>query len=100
MLRMMFPYTMGMFLSRIFKPVKVRGAFWICSLVMVLLFAVPYINDTQPFCWNGLFEAACIILVFPVLVWLGASGRSEEHTSELQSRQYLVCRLLLEKKKH
>src|SRR3712207_8356615 len=39
---------------------------------------------------------------------LGASGgveavitaRSEEHTSELQSRQYLVCRLLLEKKKN
>src|SRR5947209_12102043 len=29
----------------------------------------------------------------------GAGGRSEEHTSELQSRQYLVCRLLLEKKK-
>src|SRR3712207_8140673 len=29
----------------------------------------------------------------------GADPRSEEHTSELQSRQYLVCRLLLEKKK-
>src|SRR3712207_7572690 len=29
----------------------------------------------------------------------GGSARSEEHTSELQSRQYLVCRLLLEKKK-
>src|SRR5258707_11930664 len=29
----------------------------------------------------------------------GAGLRSEEHTSELQSRQYLVCRLLLEKKK-
>src|SRR3712207_8084806 len=28
----------------------------------------------------------------------GVVGRSEEHTSELQSRQYLVCRLLLEKK--
>src|SRR5258707_1514965 len=28
----------------------------------------------------------------------GGLGRSEEHTSELQSRQYLVCRLLLEKK--
>src|SRR3712207_8926820 len=28
----------------------------------------------------------------------GPSARSEEHTSELQSRQYLVCRLLLEKK--
>src|SRR3712207_7201027 len=48
-------------------------------------------------------------------VWLGSPGtcngslmrcgslfltRSEEHTSELQSRQYLVCRLLLEKKKY
>src|SRR3712207_7175102 len=30
---------------------------------------------------------------------LGNPPRSEEHTSELQSRQYLVCRLLLEKKK-
>src|SRR3712207_7592815 len=30
----------------------------------------------------------------------GSSCRSEEHTSELQSRQYLVCRLLLEKKKN
>src|SRR3712207_8122984 len=30
---------------------------------------------------------------------VGGRGRSEEHTSELQSRQYLVCRLLLEKKK-
>src|SRR3712207_8763594 len=31
--------------------------------------------------------------------WTGVRlGRSEEHTSELQSRQYLVCRLLLEKK--
>src|SRR3712207_7263543 len=30
----------------------------------------------------------------------GEQRRSEEHTSELQSRQYLVCRLLLEKKKN
>src|SRR3712207_6883062 len=31
-------------------------------------------------------------------VWYGPGGRSGEHTSELQSRQYLVCRLLLEQK--
>src|SRR3712207_7258990 len=34
-----------------------------------------------------------------VLALSSSPGRSEEHTSELQSRQYLVCRLLLEKKK-
>src|SRR3712207_8962505 len=38
--------------------------------------------------------------IFNIIVtWIGISLRSEEHTSELQSRQYLVCRLLLEKKK-
>src|SRR3712207_7034850 len=35
-----------------------------------------------------------------MLTQTGRSCRSEEHTSELQSRQYLVCRLLLEKKKN
>src|SRR3712207_7453529 len=34
------------------------------------------------------------------LTWARPARRSEEHTSELQSRQYLVCRLLLEKKKN
>src|SRR2546429_5306947 len=40
--------------------------------------------------------------LFAALLWhevLGAWKRSEEHTSELQSRLHLVCRLLLEKKK-
>src|SRR3712207_8018281 len=36
----------------------------------------------------------------PALLRREDDARSEEHTSELQSRQYLVCRLLLEKKKH
>src|SRR3712207_8444987 len=40
---------------------------------------------------NGMYLSAGNVLVNP--------NRSEEHTSELQSRQYLVCRLLLEKKK-
>src|SRR5258707_9281020 len=45
------------------------------------------------------FESVTI----PPHLWFrmgGLDARSEEHTSELQSRQYLVCRLLLEKKKN
>src|SRR3712207_7845211 len=38
--------------------------------------------------------------LYPLAVLEPSRGRSEEHTSELQSRQYLVCRLLLEKKKN
>src|SRR5690606_41044263 len=45
-------------------------------------------------------QPSMILLAVGVLIgsWM-ASGRSEEHTSELQSRENLVCRLLLEKKK-
>src|SRR3712207_8893547 len=43
---------------------------------------------------------AAVLLYFRADLWAIATGfvRSEEHTSELQSRQYLACRLLLEKK--
>src|SRR3712207_6892873 len=71
---------------------------------------VPHwlIRTSQP-CWEGgavhlLFaeEATGTALARarrPAGRARGSLGRSEEHTSELQSRQYLVCRLLLEKKK-
>src|SRR5256886_6336730 len=41
-----------------------------------------------------------LVGVAPEPVLTGLKGRSEEHTSELQSQSNLVCRLLLEKKKH
>ena len=69
-LRMLFPFSLGMLLSRKFKPFQMKGAFWICSIVLLILFCVPYIKvDTAPISLNGLFEAACIILIFPILVW-------------------------------
>ena len=83
-LRMLFPFSLGMLLSRNFKPVKVRGAFWICSIVLLILFCVPYIEGNSPICWNGLFEAICILFIFPVLVWLGASGKTtDKHSTQI-----------------
>src|SRR3712207_7434094 len=56
---------------------------------------------TTPVVVRRLVEAVIggTLLIQVTLAAPGASLRSEEHTSELQSRQYLVCRLLLEKKK-
>src|SRR3712207_7700528 len=49
---------------------------------------------------SGYHELLGVAALAPNDVWaVGSYVRSEEHTSELQSRQYLVCRLLLEKKK-
>src|SRR3712207_8869266 len=56
---------------------------------------------------SGATVAGALVRLFPVLRVVVRHAhrhlrrqRSEEHTSELQSRQYLVCRLLLEKKKN
>ena len=81
LLRMLFPFSLGMLLSRNFRPVKVRGAFWICAAVLLALFVVPYWEGTEPICWNGLYEAFCIIVVFPLLIILGASGNTTDKVS-------------------
>src|SRR3712207_8133580 len=49
---------------------------------------------------NNLQRVALLCAVVFALTAAAVAQRSEEHTSELQSRQYLVCRLLLEKKKN
>src|SRR3712207_9115408 len=55
------------------------------------------LSETQAYCraWSGAAGGRSAVQRFA-----GEVERSEEHTSELQSRQYLVCRLLLEKKKN
>src|SRR3712207_7490641 len=87
----LFPYT-TLFRSGC-APVHLRG--WVSECVF----------DEQPFTGVGK-DARVQIPGYAatdrrddVDVASSASTRSEEHTSELQSRQYLVCRLLLEKKK-
>ena len=60
---------------RTFKPRKVKGAFWICSLVLVALFAVPYIPFANGISLNSLYEFVCIACIFPALVWLGHAAQ-------------------------
>src|SRR3712207_8926489 len=66
--------------------------YWLIFLLSCPAIIFSFITSTAG---SGIREPrACLILMLH-RTWL----RSEEHTSELQSRQYLVCRLLLEKKK-
>src|SRR3712207_7231134 len=82
----LFPYTT---LFRSWRGGDVRAVYY-AVLAALVLWGVLALRLAQPI----------------VLLQIGANVagavfviRSEEHTSELQSRQYLVCRLLLEKKK-
>lgn len=81
LVRMFFPFTLGMLVQRHFRPLRVRGAFWMCAAVLLVLFHVPYLAPVAGINVNGLFEAACIILVFPALIWVAASGRTTDRFS-------------------
>lgn len=88
-LRMLCPFTIGMLMSRVFKPIKkVRGAFWICTIILLVIFHVPFIDGGTPMSLNGIFETACIICIFPIIVWIGASGTTTDNTSRR------ICRFL------
>ena len=77
-LRLLFAFPMGLLLSRVFRPVAVRGAFWICSLAIIGLLSVPYVGDGTAPWMNGLYDTVCVLVLFPLLVWLGASGRATD----------------------
>lgn len=81
MLRMLFPFSMGLLLSRNFKPFKVKGSFWLASSILIIIFAIPYIPSDGNICYNGILEAVCVTLIFPILVRLGASGSTADHKS-------------------
>ncbi|MBQ3187997.1 MAG: acyltransferase [Bacteroidaceae bacterium] len=80
-LRMLFPFSLGMLLSRNFKPVKIRGIFWLSSAALFLLFSVPFIPSVNNLCINGIYEIFCISVAFPLIVWLGASGCTSDKYS-------------------
>jgi len=77
-LRMLFSFSAGLLLSRVFKPVNVKGAFWIGGLSIVFLSAVPRIGGSEKLWMNGLYDTICVVLLFPLLVYLGASGKTTD----------------------
>src|SRR3712207_7887199 len=89
----LFPYTTLFRSAQIFTPVEVL--FLLRNHYQVLFLSSTFLLHTQAKEALAPKERCCSGTIVSV-----ASLRSEEHTSELQSRQYLVCRLLLEKKKN
>lgn len=67
--RMMFPFFAGLLLFRSSKLIRIPMAYTVCSLMLIGLFFLP------TFKYNGLYEAACIIIAFPVIVAAGAGGK-------------------------
>lgn len=83
-LRLLFSFSAGLLLFRLFKPGKIKGAFWICSLLVLALTVMPRIGGNDHLWANGLYETICVILLFPLIVYLGASGKTtDKYTTRL-----------------
>lgn len=87
-LRLLFSFSAGLLLSRVFKPVKVRGAFWIGAVAIVTVAAIPRIGGCEHLWMNGVYDAFCAVVLFPLLVYVGASGRT---TDRITTR---ICKFL------
>lgn len=81
MLRLLFSFSIGLLMSRNFTPLKVKGAFWICSLTIIILLSMPYVMGPGINSWNGLYDTICTIFIFPFLVYVGASGKTTDNAT-------------------
>ena len=98
LLRMMFPFTLGMLMARNFRQKsKVKGhktlftknIFWISIIILFALFSVPYFPKTSTISVNGIYELACIMIVFPLIVWIAASSDSAQSKFTLKLSKFL-----------
>jgi len=72
--RMMYPFFGGLLLYRVTKPTQIKNAFLWCSILVAAVLYMPRIGGAATLWLNGIYESVCIIFVFPLIVYLGASG--------------------------
>ncbi len=72
--RLLYPFFSGVLLFRIGKLIHIKGAFLVCSLLIIVVLAVPRIGGSEHLWMNGLYESFSIIVLFPLIVAIGAGG--------------------------
>jgi peptidoglycan/LPS O-acetylase OafA/YrhL len=72
--RVMYPFFAGLLMFRMSRLGKVKNAFVWCSLLLLIVLAMPRIGGSENLWMNGIYDAGIIILFFPFIVWMGASG--------------------------
>lgn len=78
--RLAYPFLSGLLLSRAGRFINVRGGFWWCSLILVVIFSIPCIGGEGNVA-NGIYNAACILFIFPAVVAMGAGSKIQGEKS-------------------
>ena len=72
--RLLYPFFAGVLLSRIGKLIRVKNAFWWSSLLIIVALCIPRIGDEHHVWMNGIYDAVAVIIIFPIIVSIGAGG--------------------------
>lgn len=86
--RLLYPFFMGLLISRVHRLITVRGGFWWCSGLVALLLVMPRVGTGEMSWMNGIYEAVSILILFPLIVAMGAGSRVTDH------RSAAVCKFL------
>lgn len=79
--RVMFPFFAGVLLMRLGMRIKVPSGFLVCSLLLLVALCLPRFGGTEKLWMNGIYEAACVILLFPLIVAIGAGEKEASGVS-------------------
>jgi peptidoglycan/LPS O-acetylase OafA/YrhL len=72
--RLLFPFLAGMLLMRLGRRIRINHAFAACSLLLIVALALPRFGGADRPWLNGLYESLCVIVVFPLIVAIGAGA--------------------------
>lgn len=86
--RLLYPFFAGLLISRVNKLITVKGGFWWCSVLIAVVLVFPYVGSNDAPWIDGIYNAIAIIVVFPIIVAMGAGSRVTD------KRSMAVCKFL------
>jgi len=84
----MYPFFAGLLLFRVAKLTQVKNAFFWCSLLTVIFLSIPRVGGSEHLWMNGLYDSLTIIFIFPLIIFIGASGEIKN------KRASRICKFL------
>lgn len=73
--RLLYPYMAGMLLRRVVTPGQSKYAFVFSSLFLIVVLSIPRVGGHDQLWMNGLYDSLSVVLLFPLIVLIGASGQ-------------------------
>ena len=72
--RVLYPFFAGVLLMRIGKRIHIKNAFWWSAVLIMITLCIPRIGGELQVWKNGIYDAVAVIIIFPIIVSIGAGG--------------------------